>query len=216
MACLYAFLALFLLLKLNEGVAYLRHDAFIGYSEVTVDPPPPPPPPPPVQAREYLIFTTAYGAIKVRLFVHQAPQTVSYIKSLLEGGTLSGCSLYRAEPPGERVDTGYPGSRKGYALLQGGFCGRQSATTLPVESEIANAKGTVSLITGTKEFFFNLEDHLEWNGSFTAWGEIAGERSWQVLKTLVSLPTRQERHPVGTVMRMLLKEVTFSVSLQRL
>ncbi|MCO5614148.1 hypothetical protein L7F22_068429 [Adiantum nelumboides] len=60
MACSYAFLALILLLKFNEGVAYLRHDAFIGYSEVTTDWPPPPPPPP-VQAREYLIFITAYG-----------------------------------------------------------------------------------------------------------------------------------------------------------
>ncbi|KAI5056615.1 hypothetical protein GOP47_0028433 [Adiantum capillus-veneris] len=213
MACWHAFLAFLLLLESNESVAYVRHDAFIGYSEINIGRPPRPPS---VQAQEYLFFTTAYGAIKVRLFVHQAPQAVNYIKSLLaSGSTLNGCFFYRAEPPGETVDTGSPGSRKGYALVQGGFCGTQSATTLPVESEMANAKGTVSLIMGTKDFFFSLEDHLEWNGSFTAWGEITGEKSWEVLKTIVALPTRQQRHPTGTVMRMLLKEVTFSVSLQK-
>lgn len=103
------------------------------------------------------------------------------------------------------------------AVGKGGLhsCGKQVAETLPVETEIANKKGTVSLITGTSEFFFNLEDHLEWNGSFTAWGEVADEKSWGVLDTLVSLPTRQETHPSGTVLRILLDNVVFAVSIQK-
>eukprot|EP00250_Pteridium_aquilinum_P016305 c23039_g1_i2 orf=513-1160(-) len=204
--------ALILLVLANDTEAYSRDDSFIGYSETIISHPRVA-----AQGQEYLIFATAYGDITVRLLIHEAPQTVNHMKHLVEKGLFEGCAFYRVEPATETHDTGYTGSRKGYALIQGGLhsCGKQFAETLPIEAEMANRKGTVSLITGTSEFFFNLEDHLEWNGSFTAWGEVADERSWQVLNTLVSLPTRQEKHPVGTVMRILLKEVVFSVSLRK-
>jgi hypothetical protein len=98
-----------------------------------------------------------------------------------------------------------------YALLQGGLfsCGRQENKELPLEPKLNNSKGAVSLITGTSEFFFSLEDHPEWNGSFSVWGKVVGARSWRVLERLVALPTRQEIHPSGTTLRILLKPVVF-------
>lgn len=209
MACYkkwYTRAGLFLVLLLWGFIGFFGPSLFIRH-----------PPPLTAQGQEYLVFTTAYGDITVRLFAREAPQAVNFLKVLVEKGLFEGCAFYRAEPAGETVDTGYAGSRKGYALIQGGLysCGKQVSETLPIEAEIANRKGTVSLITGTSEFFFNLEDHLEWNGSFTAWGEVADEKSWRVLNTLVSLPTRQEKHPSGTVLRILLDNVVFSVSLRK-
>jgi cyclophilin family peptidyl-prolyl cis-trans isomerase len=88
-------------------------------------------------------------------------------------------------------------------------CGRQENKELPLEPKLNNSKGAVSLITGTSEFFFSLEDHPEWNGSFSVWGKVVGARSWRVLERLVALPTRQEIHPSGTTLRILLKPVVF-------
>ncbi|KAJ7266492.1 hypothetical protein O6H91_Y402500 [Diphasiastrum complanatum] len=103
-----------------------------------------------------------------------------------------------------------------YALVQGGLysCGRQQSIDLPLEPLMNNTHGTTSLITGTSEFFFNLEDHPEWDGSFSVWGKVVGDESIQVLKYIANLPTRQEVHPSGTVMRILLKEVIFWTRLE--
>ncbi|CAM6048878.1 unnamed protein product [Sphagnum compactum] len=165
----------------------------------------------PLQQKEHLVFETKYGEITVELQKDYAPQTVRYVKSLASRGLFDGCGIYRAEPPGETNDDGHPGTRKGYALLQGGLfsCGRQENKELPLEPKLNNSKGAVSLITGTSEFFFSLEDHPEWNGSFSVWGKVVGARSWRVLERLVALPTRQEIHPSGTTLRILLKPVVF-------
>jgi hypothetical protein len=39
--------------------------------------------------------------------------------------------------------------------------------------------------------------------------QVVGARSWRVLERLVALPTRQEIHPSGTTLRILLKPVVF-------
>lgn len=140
-------------------------------------------------------------------------KTVQYVKSLVSRGLFDGCGFYRAEPSGPTIDAGRNDFRKGYALLQGGLysCGRQENKELPLETKLDNSKGTVALITGTSEFFFSVEDHHEWNGSFSVFGTVTGEPSWRALERLVALPTRQEIHPSGTVMRILLKPVIFKV-----
>lgn len=210
-------LTLLLSLALASSVTALlsRDHAFLGYSErplVT----------PqyhgyPQRPKEHLVFSTEYGDIAVELRREMAFKTVRYVKSLVSRGLFDGCGFYRAEPPGPTLDAGATESRKGYALIQGGLysCGRQENKELPLETKLDNSKGTVALITGTSEFFFSLEDHHEWNGSFSVFGTVIGEPSWRTLEQLVALPTRQEVHPSGTVMRILEKPVMFKASIER-
>jgi len=164
------------------------------------------------------MFASKYGDITVELERVKAPKTVRYVKSLVTRGLFDGCGWYRAEPPGPTLDEGSSEPRKGYALLQGGLysCGRQENKELPLETKLSNSKGTVSLITGTSEFFFSLEDHHEWDGSFSVFGKVVGDSSWRVLERLVALPTRQEVHPSGTVMRILVKPVVFKVKIEQI
>ncbi|XP_024519085.1 uncharacterized protein LOC112342082 isoform X1 [Selaginella moellendorffii] len=217
-----------------------RNEAFVGYSEVSLatastgasnqnfrenvslfERP------------DCLLFSTEFGEIEVELATTAAPETVSFIKDLVAKGTYNGCSFYRAEPPGDTYDQGSTVPRKGYALVQGGLfsCGKQQDVDLPVESRWKHTKGTVSLITvgflftsvslltsfdfqRTSEFFFSLEDHPEWDGSFSVWGKVASASGFSALERIAALPTHQEVHPSGTVMRILSKEVTFSLALK--
>ncbi|XP_024524521.1 uncharacterized protein LOC112344306 [Selaginella moellendorffii] len=200
-----------------------RNEAFVGYSEVSLatagtgasnqnfrenvslfERP------------ECLLFSTEFGEIEVELATTAAPETVSFIKDLVAKGTYNGCSFYRAEPPGDTYDQGSIVPRKGYALVQGGLfsCGKQQDVDLPVESRWKHTKGTLSLITRTSEFFFSLEDHPEWDGSFSVWGKVASASGFSALERIAALPTHQEVHPSGTVMRILSKEVTFSLALK--
>lgn len=45
---------------------------------------------------------------------------------------------------------------------------------------------------------------------------MVGDSSWRVLERLVALPTRQEAHPSGTVMRILFKPVVFKVKIEQI
>lgn len=191
-----------------------RNDAFVGYSEL-----------PattklyygyPQRPKEHLVFATKYGDIRVELQREAAPKTVQYMKRLVNRGLFDGCGLYRAEPSGPTIDIGSSVHRKGYALVQGGLysCGRQEDNKLPLETTLDNSKGTVAIITGTSEFFFSLDDHHEWNGSFSVFGKVIGGPSWRALERLVALPTKQEVHPSGTVMRILVQPVNFKVTIE--
>lgn len=48
------------------------------------------------------------------------------------------------------------------------------------------------------------------------WVQVVGDSSWRVLERLVALPTRQEVHPSGTVMRILVKPVVFKVKIEQI
>eukprot|EP00897_Mesotaenium_endlicherianum_P002404 jgi/Mesen1/2191/ME000152S01274 len=160
-----------------------------------------------------------YGDIKVRLRADKSPKTVAYVKELIATGVYKGCSLYRAEPPGPTRDDGHSETREGYALVQGGAynCGRQQEHKLPVEFDLPVTTWSplcqVADAQGTSEFFFSLGDHSEWNGAFSVWGEVADEESRSVLRTIVGLPTKQESHPTGTVLRILVEPVPFDMHL---
>ncbi|KAG6550764.1 hypothetical protein Mapa_007668 [Marchantia paleacea] len=190
-----------------------REDAFVGYSEKfykkTMFPAS-------LQGNDILIFSTRFGDIRVLLLTESSPKSVKYMKSLVTQGLMDGCSFYRAEPAGPTIDEGRDSIRPGYALVQGGLysCGRQETKNLPVETAVNNTKGAVSLITGTSEFFFNLEAHPEWDGSFSVFGKVVGFESWNVLRRIVALPTRQEAHSSGTILRMLQSPVPFKTRLE--
>ncbi|KAL3683924.1 hypothetical protein R1sor_001946 [Riccia sorocarpa] len=210
---------IFLLTLIFLGIAQFcragsgnREDAFVGYSEHPLKKTAFPGA---QQGSEYLMFSTIYGEIKVELASIASPKAAEYIKSLVTRGLTDGCSFYRAEPAGPTFDEGHDLVRPGYALVQGGLysCGRQETKNLPVETALKNTKGAVSLITGTSEFFFNLEAHPEWDGSFSVFGRVAGTESWNTLRRLVKSPTRQETHSSGTILRMLISPVPFKARL---
>lgn len=196
----------------NASATFSRNIAFEGYSEGPFKPNHQNP----VTRSEVMVFSTRYGDIRVFLRQDAAPKTVEFIKSLAREGLFGGCSFYRAEPSGETVDQDREGMRRGYALVQGGLysCGRQQSIVLPPERVLQNTVGTVALITGTSEFFFNLEDHHDWDKSFNVWGTIFNEESLVVLQKIVALPTYQEEHPSGTVMRILETPVEYTVKLE--
>ncbi|KAL2635888.1 hypothetical protein R1flu_007367 [Riccia fluitans] len=195
----------------DAGVGY-REDAFVGYSEQSYKKTTPPGT---KQASEYLIFSTTFGEIKVELASIASPKSVKYIKSLVSRGLTEDCSFYRAEPAGPTLDEGRDLVRPGYALVQGGLysCGRQETKNLAVETALRNTKGAISLITGTSEFFFNLEAHPDWDGSFSVFGRVVGSESWNTLLRIVRSPTRQEAHTSGTILRMLINPVPFRARL---
>ncbi|XP_057815732.2 peptidyl-prolyl cis-trans isomerase ppi1 isoform X2 [Cryptomeria japonica] len=184
---------------LNASATFSRNTAFEGYSEGPFKPNQQNP----VTRSEVLVFSTRYGDIRVFLRQDAAPKTVEYMKSLAREGLFDGCGFYRVEPSGETVDHDRKGTRRGYALVQGGLysCGRQQSIVLPTEPVLHN--------NGTSEFFFNLEDHHEWDKSFNVWGTIFDEASLAVLQKIVALPTYQEDHPSGTVMRILKTPVEY-------
>lgn len=159
-------------------------------------------------------MSTDYGTVKILLRPESSPQTVEYVKDLVSKGVYRGCDIYRVEPPGLTKDEGGTEYREGYALVQGGAysCGKQASNKLPVESLLQVKKWTVALIAGTSEFFFSLGDHPDWDGAFSIWGEVLDEKSQKVLEKIVGLPTKQEKHPTGTVLRILVEGVKFSFS----
>eukprot|EP00850_Spirogloea_muscicola_P004851 SM000021S06484 [mRNA] locus=s21:557759:559528:- [translate_table: standard] len=163
-------------------------------------------------AAEQLQLDTHLGSIAIVLRPDAAPNAVSYLKGLVDKGVYDGCKLYRAEPPGETLDDGQTETRAGYALVQGGAysCGKQQANDIAVEPKLKLTRGTVALITGTSEFFISLEAHPDWDGSFT----LKRRESWETLDKIVALPTRQETHPSGTVLRILVDGVTFNASVR--
>lgn len=163
-----------------------------------------------------LEVSTKFGVITVQLQRATAPRAVDYVAGLVRNGTYAGCSLYRAEPPGPTLDDGEKERRDGYALVQGGAysCGRQQSHAIPVEPGLPVRAGAVCLIGGTSEFFFSLGDHPEWDKSFTVFGTFDDIVSQKVLEMIVAQPTRQEKHPSGTVLRVLEDAVRFRARLR--
>jgi len=123
----------------------------------------------------------------------------------------SGCHFYRNEGvPHNARSAGPP-----YSLLQGTLSILLD-TSLPVESYGTILRGDVATIgnDGNQGSFFIAQDpHTDWASSFSVWGYVKGETGMSVVMNLTNRAYREQIHTSGTVMRMLVHPVPFSVQL---
>lgn len=96
-----------------------------------------------------------------------------------------------------------------YGLLQGSL--GPSVKPPPREATTQLLRSHVATILGTTEFYIALMDHLDWSQAHCAWGVV---EEWTTVSRMLALPYRNFTHPdYGTVMRLMLKPVVYSMSL---
>eukprot|EP00240_Pyramimonas_obovata_P012700 CAMPEP_0118945668 /NCGR_PEP_ID=MMETSP1169-20130426/42729_1 /TAXON_ID=36882 /ORGANISM="Pyramimonas obovata, Strain CCMP722" /LENGTH=229 /DNA_ID=CAMNT_0006891437 /DNA_START=395 /DNA_END=1079 /DNA_ORIENTATION=+ len=187
--------------------------------------PPPPSPPPPTGLEPYrgfwgkdtpmkVVLSSAAGEIEVRVRTDVSPSTVEAVLKLAVQNERTGacprCRLYRNEAaPPRRPD--YRGEGP-YGLVQGSLGSDFTLGLVPEFKGVSVDRGAVCLIPGTTDFFISVMDHPEWTDSFIVWGRV---EDMTVVDAITRLPFTEYRHPkYRTLMRMLAKELPFSLSLR--
>lgn len=161
---------------------------------------------------------TPHGSIRIKLFSTWAPNTVGYVRELLQLRFCTGCQFYRAEGLGPSWNS--DGSRAGqvareppYALLQGTLQ-TEGLPFKPLKKEAAPRvrKGHVCLVGDGPDFFISLADHSDWGHAHTVFGEVLAEDLQSVVPKLISLPTQEE---VWNGVKVLALKEPVSFSLKR-
>lgn len=122
------------------------------------------------------VIETEYGTIKIKLAPDLAPKHVSHFIKLTREGFYDGLGFHRAEQ-GLLIQGGDPQTRNDDRSQWGmGIPGQE---TVPAEfNGKPFVRGTVGMARGgdvnsaTSQFFICLRDNPEWNGQYTAFGEV--------------------------------------------
>ncbi|KAG1680610.1 hypothetical protein FOA52_015059 [Chlamydomonas sp. UWO 241] len=149
------------------------------------------------------IFCTSHGDIRVTMNWDNAPRSCALVLDLAHQPECPRCNFYRPELAPTDGTGGPP-----YGLLQGSLTGL--LRSLPREGKGIPAKyGAVASIQGT-DFYIAAMDHSDWGTAHTVWGEV--QNMEVVEEILKSMTYHENKHPVGTIMRMADTPLHFSPS----
>lgn len=138
---------------------------------------------------------TDKGTMTLRFFYADAPQHVANFLDLVKSGFYTGKTFHRIEP--------------GY-FLQGG-CPRGDGTGIRTDGKRLAAefnghpirKGTVAMAllednpdSASCQFFICNTRQKEWDGRYTAFGELVGEESYETLDRLMATPVDEQGRPI--------------------
>jgi len=134
------------------------------------------------------------GTMTVRFFYRDAPKTVANFVELIENAFYNNLTFHRIEP--------------GY-LIQGG-CPRGDGTGIRLDGKRVPAefnshamkKGTLAMAllnddpdSASCQFFICNTRQKEWDGRYTAFGELVGEESFATLDRLMAKPVDEHGRP---------------------
>eukprot|EP00887_Chlorella_sp_A99_P003456 scaffold7.g3456.t1 len=147
-----------------------------------------------------------FGTIPLRVYPDISPKTARMVWDLAvaRGCTHATCKFYRneAKPAG--------GEGPPYALLQGQMNIAENAVS--GEGAVEVSTGHVAFIPNTKEWFVAYGEHPEWGKSHVVVGQV---NDWFAVDLLIQQRYKKFTHPEhGTVMRLLLNEVPFRISVK--
>lgn len=151
-----------------------------------------------IAARKRVEIVTEAGTMTLELFYDDAPHTVENFLDLVQQGFYEGLTFHRIAP--------------GY-LIQGGCAngdgtgGRPDGKRIPGElSEPIHERGTVSMArledqpnsAGT-QFFICAARLPEWDGKYTVFARLVGEKSFDTLEKLMATPIDEQGRPRQTL-----------------
>jgi len=173
-----------------------------------------------------VVLTTEYGRIQIRMRPDLSKESVEYVEKIVQRGECSRCQFYRAEHP--YLLQGIVKHKAIPVNTVGGPCpmDKNGQTLFPVpdpkdcpewdpncgcHGPIMD-KGSVGWAGGAfggPDFFINTHPGPAtwWGTQHTNFGSIEDETSFNVLKTILKLPVKQE-----SGMSMLIQSVPFQLS----
>lgn len=157
--------------------------------------------PPLSPEEEIAVIETDYGKFKMRFYEDVAPKHVAHFKELARRGFYDGLAFHRVIPNGI-IQGGDPTTRGNDPSLWGR--GEPGQPTVQAEfNSRPFVRGTVGaarkgndINSATSQFFICLEEHPEWNGDYTVFGEVI-----QGLKTVENISTNAPTVPGSQTVR---------------
>lgn len=175
-----------------------------------------------LKRKETLVLATTAGQISIVLLPEYSPESVDYIRAVVEHNACEKCTLYRAEKPG---------------ILQG-IIGAAPASVVPLPTKKGDCpveavdvkndcpghdqncachgpvmtRGMVGWAAGQTgpDFFIDVyvRPALWWGTQHTVWGEIRDDGSFQVIDEIWKLPAKKQGG-----LTMLEEPISFSMSI---
>lgn len=150
----------------------------------------------------FALINTEKGDIRLELFADEAPQTVNNFVFLARDGFYDGLTFHFVRP--ELVaQTGDPTCTASAAVTCSGEDG--PGYTLPAETNekkhvagsVAMAEETDTQVTNGSQFFIALQDLPQLEGHNTVFGQVADEKSMDVVQSLTAREWRDPNAPPG-------------------
>ena len=147
-----------------------------------------------IETLKQAVIETDYGPLTIQLYYNQAYKTVANFIELTTDGFYDGLTFHM-------IYSGY--------LIQGG-CPRSDGTGIRPDgkmlelepSELTHRRGTVSMArkrsapgSGSCQFFICNTRIPEYDGQYTVFGHLIGERSFETLGNLMSIPVNDDGTP---------------------
>lgn len=133
-------------------------------------------PPPIAPGEEIAVIETDFGKIKFRFYPDVAPKHVENFKKLAREGFFNGLAFHRVIPNGI-IQGGDPTTRGNDRSRWG--MGEPGQQTIPAEfNDRPFVRGTVGAAraqdpdSATSQFFICYDEHPEWNGQYTVFGQV--------------------------------------------
>lgn len=148
-----------------------------------------------IAPRKQVEIITDEGKITIELLYDHAPEHVKNFLELVKSSFYSGQTFHRLEP--------------GY-ILQGG-CSRGDGTGIRLDGKHVSAefnnwphhKGTVSMAlldedpdSASSQFFICYTRQKDWDGRYTAFGQLTGDDSYETLDRLMAVPIDDDGRPM--------------------
>lgn len=157
------------------------------------------------------MIDTDYGQIKIKLDAETAPKHVENFKKLAREGFYDGLAFHRAVP-NLLIQGGDPNTRGDDRSTWG--LGAPGQPTVPAEfSQKPFKRGVLGMArkgndvnSGTSQFFICLKDFPQWNGQYTAFGEVT--EGIDVVDKIANLPTQPGDPGSKLLNKVVMKKVT--------
>lgn len=148
-----------------------------------------------IAPRKQVEIVTDEGKITIELLYDHAPEHVKNFLELVKSNFYTGQTFHRLEP--------------GY-ILQGG-CARGDGTGIRLDGKHVSAeynnwphhKGTVSMAlldedpdSASSQFFICYTRQKDWDGRYTAFGQLTGDDSYETLDRLMAVPIDDDGRPM--------------------
>ncbi len=141
---------------------------------------------------------TDYGSMTIRFFYQDAPLHVENFLELAEQGFYDNLTFHRMVRSyliqGGAPDGQYDAVRPDGKMLQPEFNGREF-----VRGTLAMARRRSDPASASCQFFICNSRREEWDGVYTAFGELVGEESLATLDKLMALPVDKKDRPLKKI-----------------
>lgn len=147
-----------------------------------------------IAARKRVEIVTQSGPLTLELLYDDAPQTVDNFLDLVEQGFYEGLTFHRIAP-GYMIQGGCPNGD--------GTGGRPDGKRIPAEfNQQVHDRGTVSMArlgdqpnSASSQFFICATRMPEWDGQYTVFARLIGDKSFATLDKLMATPVDEQGCP---------------------